>query len=194
MELRVRELLSLFPLLRGSMFGHFGVKLSYIQPPRGRKLRTEQHSRCAALQQGLIRLSVARAAGPETSTWGVKKDMAPFASRACLARLSVSPTLLLQSAPTLHGPSGPTQCRTCQTKHSFPCGDGAIPTTCTQNAHTHRRAARPQAAHILNGSLHTSGRSCASNEGCTETLPDPPLWEARGERGSGGNIRCSSAA
>ena len=61
-------------------------------------------------------------------------------------------------------------------------------TTCTQNAHTHRGAARPQAARILNGSMHASGRSCASNEGWTNTLPALPLRAARGEHGSGANM------
>ena len=131
---------------------------------------------------------VARATGPETSTWGVNKDVAPFRSRACLACHYVSPTLPLQSAPPLHGPPGPTQCRTCQTKHDFPCGAGASATTCTQNAHTHRRAARPQAAHILKRSPQTSGRSCASSKGCSKTLPALPLWAVREERGSGANM------
>ena len=100
-------------------------------------------------------------------------------------------TLHTQSAPTLHGPPGPTQCRTCQTKHAFPCGAGASPRLAHKthtHTHTHRRAARPQAAHILNGSLHASGRSCASNEGRTNTLPALPLRAARGEHGSGANM------
>jgi hypothetical protein len=53
---------------------------------------------------------------------------------------------------------------------------------------THRRAARPQAAHKLNGSLHGSGRSCASNQGRTNTLPALPLRAARGEHGSGADM------
>ena len=61
-------------------------------------------------------------------------------------------------------------------------------TTSTQNTHTHRRAARPQAAHIPNGSLHASGQSCASNEGRTNTLLALPLRAARGEHGSGANM------
>ena len=65
-------------------------------------------------------------------------------------------TLHTQSAPTLHGPPGPTQCRACQTKP--------------------------------NGSLHASGRSCASNEGRTKTLPALPLRAARREQGSGANM------
>ena len=113
--------------------------------------------------------------------------MAPFASRAlpcspfCLqlctrrARQHCMGLQDLQNAalakPNTHSRVVPARVNDFNTKHS-----------------THRRAARPQAAHKLNGSLHASGRSCASNEGRTNTLPALPLRAAREEKGSGANM------
>ena len=118
---------------------------------------------------------------------GCRKDMAPFASRAlpwspfclqlCTRRArqqSMVPQDLHNAAlakPSTYSRAVPARVHDLQTKHN-----------------THRRAARPQAAHKLNGSLHASGRSCASSEGCTNTLPALPLRVARGEHGSGANM------
>ena len=62
-------------------------------------------------------------------------------------------------------------------------------TACTQNACTPRWAA-PHLQHAYRtGSLHTSGRSCASREGHTKTLPALPLLgDAKRKRGRRINV------
>ena len=81
---------------------------------------------------------------------------------------------------TSHGPSGPTRCHTCQDHPCLPVKRRRGSTTCTHNATTFRE--RRHLGTHTHGSLHTSGRGCASREGHTKTLPALPLRAAQRDK------------
>ena len=81
---------------------------------------------------------------------------------------------------TSHGPSGPTRCHTCQDHPCLPVKRRRGSTTCTHNATTFRE--RRHLGTHTHGSLHASGRGCASREGHTNTLPALPLRAAQRDK------------
>ena len=113
---------------------------------------------------------------------GVSQRPTHSSSRHTSASLSAPLSLQLCFAErtTSHGPSGPTRCHTCQDHPCLPVKRRRGSTTCTHNATTFRE--RRHLGTHTHGSLHTSGRGCASREGHTNTLPALPLRAAQRDK------------